>query len=739
MIDPSASIYWCGLQVTVVSFVGLSIAWLIRRRQANHASSIACATAGVVALLTILAPLPVHNFFTDSTDGMVEGSESSLTTIADSGHSRGSPRSEATGVANALSIGFSELLNVIRSVGAHAETPRHANSGLVQILAFTCLAALVAGVVRFALNLTFVANLRRQARPINEAQLLQAATRISRQIGCRSVPQLRESDAISSAAVAGLFPPVILLPEHWREWNSEELDTVLAHELVHVHRHDFVWRVLTCGVQSIHFVNPVIHWLLNRVVLYQELAADEIASNVVGQQKYLRALSSLALQRDTLDGHGCPTVVPVFTGHLIRRIKMLRSMDGIHSTPTSPRRRLVLPLALVVSVAVSLIAIRGLSQTVNAADENSELKNPVRTISKTEVTSRDGIPDVSANRASIDLIDFPNNNTGMSILRVHELLEQPALQTLVPTLNTMLAKAIAGPFADPDGPKLDLTSIDWMAAEVKVTLARNVEPLNEEGHRNKIMFATTGTTIRFRDPVNLTDWIARYVPNAEVQHLQEQTVIRMPIIQHLEQMQIGGLWLRQTDDHTVQFAFCGTPDVPATQEKLAEVFCLAGGAERNQPARWERPWRKIEQGLVGLVFTDADVRSGLAIDESDTGSKLHLAARKLTASICNRCTLYGVGIDIDARSSAVTQLRLTHADPSSARQTHVEFKQFLRLIKEESFDSEELSDIQQERLLRKIAAETTVKTEDTVYGTVDLVVESTVDLPSLVTLMVLSR
>src|SRR5205814_2225266 len=51
---------------------------------------------------------------------------------------------------------------------------------------------------------------------------------------------VRESPAVDSPLTLGLFRPIILLPAGWREWSAEQLGLVLAHELAHVRRCDFL-------------------------------------------------------------------------------------------------------------------------------------------------------------------------------------------------------------------------------------------------------------------------------------------------------------------------------------------------------------------------------------------------------------------------------------------------------------------------------------------------------------------
>ncbi|MCL2406232.1 MAG: M56 family metallopeptidase [Defluviitaleaceae bacterium] len=87
--------------------------------------------------------------------------------------------------------------------------------------------------------------------------------------------QIRHSHKISSPVTYGLFRPVILMPSttNWRD--EKQLNYVLAHEYVHIHRYDCVWKALFAVVLCIHWFNPfvwVMFFLANRDI---ELSCDE--------------------------------------------------------------------------------------------------------------------------------------------------------------------------------------------------------------------------------------------------------------------------------------------------------------------------------------------------------------------------------------------------------------------------------------------------------------------------------
>ena len=149
-------------------------------------------------------------------------------------------------------------------------------------------------------------------------------------LGLRRPVALCESAELASPAVAGWRRPVVLLPATHRGWSDHHLRAALAHELAHAARGDFAWRLAASAAQALHFWHPLVHWLTQRLVLAQELAADELAAAAVGSRgRYLRSLSELAIRQDDQERlRAAPIMLPAFSSNLMRRIAMLRSKEG---------------------------------------------------------------------------------------------------------------------------------------------------------------------------------------------------------------------------------------------------------------------------------------------------------------------------------------------------------------------------------------------------------------------------
>ncbi len=132
---------------------------------------------------------------------------------------------------------------------------------------------------------------------------------------------------------------------------------MLAHELAHIHHRDFAALLWAQLGLIVHFYNPFVHWLANRMKLEQELAADAVAARVAGgHREYLRVLAKLALEHDD-QNVGWPARAFLPTRHsFLRRLEMLR-VSKAPPAGSGPVGRW-LGMAAIAALAIALVALR---------------------------------------------------------------------------------------------------------------------------------------------------------------------------------------------------------------------------------------------------------------------------------------------------------------------------------------------------------------------------------------------
>ncbi len=107
---------------------------------------------------------------------------------------------------------------------------------------------------------------------------------------------IRSSARIGVPFTAGVRWPIILLPAGWREWPQSKLASVLAHELAHVARRDWLAARLASLNRAIFWFHPLAWWLERKLASLAEESADQTALAVVGDRKsYAGAIIDFAL------------------------------------------------------------------------------------------------------------------------------------------------------------------------------------------------------------------------------------------------------------------------------------------------------------------------------------------------------------------------------------------------------------------------------------------------------------
>lgn len=218
------------------------------------------------------------------------------------------------------------------------------------VLAWSAGVALMS--LRLLLGLAWVARLRRQAvaAPAVWQQRLDV---LAQRMGLRFPIPLKLHDALASPVTVGFFRPLVLLPASLLSGMPVPLlEALLAHELAHVRRWDYLVNLLQSLAEALLFFHPVVWWLSARLRIERELVADALAAQSLQDPAQLAtALHQLSLQPAT-PGHG-GLLLSARGGTLLLRIQRLMA-----PTPTlmSGRAGWKLALPAMLLACVTLLA-----------------------------------------------------------------------------------------------------------------------------------------------------------------------------------------------------------------------------------------------------------------------------------------------------------------------------------------------------------------------------------------------
>ncbi len=182
----------------------------------------------------------------------------------------------------------------------------------------------LAGVLVFAVRLIWMcrvaARLRREGTP-PAPSLSETVARLARRMGVDRPLRVLISTLSESPSVAGWLRPVILVPAATLlNLSTEQLETVLAHELAHIRRHDYLVNLLQSLAETLLFYHPAIWWTSSRIREERELCCDDLVVEVCGDSVgYARALARLERLRVSPAG----AVLSSTGGSLVYRVRRL--------------------------------------------------------------------------------------------------------------------------------------------------------------------------------------------------------------------------------------------------------------------------------------------------------------------------------------------------------------------------------------------------------------------------------
>lgn len=142
-------------------------------------------------------------------------------------------------------------------------------------------------------GLFYVNSLRNRLVSELPESFLATISKFSEKLNLRKRVNTLQSGFINTPMVIGFIKPIILLPVSLiTNMSVKEVDAIIAHELAHIKRHDYLLNIFQSIVETLFFYHPAV-WLVSKSIRDErENSCDEIAISLTNDKvSYLKALT----------------------------------------------------------------------------------------------------------------------------------------------------------------------------------------------------------------------------------------------------------------------------------------------------------------------------------------------------------------------------------------------------------------------------------------------------------------
>lgn len=194
-------------------------------------------------------------------------------------------------------------LSNIGASAANANSTEQRQTDLLPRFIPLLLAFWFAGVLflslRFAGGLVMVSRLKGAERTAALELWEDKLAELCRRLRLSRPVRLCESALVEVPTVIGSLKPVILLPASALTGLSpDQLEALLAHELAHIRRYDYLVNLFQTAVETLLFYHPAVWWVSAQIRQEREHCCDDLAVAACGDVlMYARALTALEQMR----------------------------------------------------------------------------------------------------------------------------------------------------------------------------------------------------------------------------------------------------------------------------------------------------------------------------------------------------------------------------------------------------------------------------------------------------------
>ena len=309
------------------------------------------------------------------------------------------------------------------AAGAAPSTSRQSLLGPSTLLLAGWLAGVALFLLPMALGLSQVRSLRRSARVWPPGQPVVES--LAREAGIHRRIDVLLHDTLPGPMTCGVAHPAIVLPSDAPNWDAEDLNRALVHELEHVRRGDWAVHCLARAVCAVYWFHPLVWMAWRQLALEAERSCDDAVLGRSEATAYADQLVALARRLSA------KAPVPAMANRADLKKRLAAVLDGRQRRGRAGALPVALACAAALALVLTLSPLRTVAAEQSAAAENGHVPTAQLSVDTDLVIETVTVSDRSGKRVEgLKADDFVLTEDGVaqtiSIFEFQKLNDTPA-------------------------------------------------------------------------------------------------------------------------------------------------------------------------------------------------------------------------------------------------------------------------------------------------------------------------
>ena len=158
-----------------------------------------------------------------------------------------------------------------------------------------------------------------------------------------------ESSIVKVPMVIGFFKPMVLVPIGIvNTLSTKEVEAILAHELAHIARNDYLLNILQSVIEVIFYFNPAVWWISANIRVERENCCDDLAIQHCGNSlSYAKALVQIQEMY-----HSRPSMAMSFAGNKNQLLNRIRRILNQPQNRSNIMEKLIATSVLILAIVI---------------------------------------------------------------------------------------------------------------------------------------------------------------------------------------------------------------------------------------------------------------------------------------------------------------------------------------------------------------------------------------------------